>query len=56
MTTEIQIEQTEKYKAWEKRLKSLDEMINDLTEWNDYAEMLQSRYDEMLREDPRLEK
>ena len=48
------IEDTQEYKDWLKRLKALDEKINSLKTWDNYAERLQARYDEMLREDPRL--
>ena len=42
------------YDKWAKNLDALNDKINGLKVWDDYAERLQSRYDEMLREDPRL--
>ncbi len=48
------IEDTEEYKLWLKRLYALNDKINALTVWDNYAERLQARYDELLREDPRL--
>ena len=41
-----------KYEQWAKNLKELDDKINSISPWNDYAEMLQSRYDQMLEDEP----
>ena len=51
-----EIEQTEEYKSWERDLINLDNKINSLSVWDDYAERLQSRYDDLLKEDPRIKK
>ena len=56
MTTEIQIEQTQVYKDWAKRLDELNDYINSLEVWDNHAEESQSRYDRLLSEDPRLKK
>ena len=40
------------YEEWAKKLKFLDDKINALKVWDDYAERLQARYDEMLTERP----
>ena len=39
---------------WEKRLNDLNDKVNALTTWDDYAEYLQAKYDRLLTEDPRL--
>lgn len=46
----------EQYEEWVKRLEAMDRKINSLKTWDSYAERLQSRYDEILKEDPRLKK
>jgi hypothetical protein len=46
--TVTEIEQTDEYKQWKIELSSLNKKINDLQEWNDYAEYLQSEYDYLL--------
>ncbi len=42
-------------KEWEETLSKLNDKINSLEVWDSYAERLQSRYDELLTENPRLE-
>ena len=44
----------EAYETWVQKLEALNDKINALSTWNDYAEMLQHRYDILLTEDPRL--
>jgi len=46
--TVSEIEQTDEYKKWEKDLLSLNDRINAISPWNDYAEYLQSEYDNMM--------
>lgn len=50
----MKIEDTNEYKEWLTRLNSLNDRINSLKVWDDYAERLQAIYDELLTEDPRL--
>ena len=48
-------EQHQEYQAWSRRVKKLNDHINSLPEWNDYAESCQRDYDYLLlEEDPRL--
>ena len=42
------------FDEWAEKLEALNNKINGLKVWDDYAERLQARYDEMLSEDPRL--
>jgi len=46
--TVAEIELTEEYKQWEKDLLSLNDRINAISPWNDYAESLQSEYDHLM--------
>ena len=39
-------------KEWEEAVKRLNDKINSLPVWDDYAEMLQGRYDRLLKERP----
>lgn len=48
------IEETKEFKDWAEMLEELNQRINALTIWDDYAESLQGRYDRLLDEDPRL--
>lgn len=48
------IEETQEYKDWLKKLHELNDYINSLTVWDDYAESCQRDYDNLLRQDPRL--
>jgi hypothetical protein len=52
----INIEDTQEYKDWLEKLNKLDDYINSLKVWNDYAERMQSRYDDLLSQDPRKNK
>lgn len=49
-----EIEETQEFKNWVKRLNTLDEYINSLKVWDNHAEQMQSKYDELLAEDPRI--
>ena len=40
---------------WEKDVENLDNRINALTVWNDYAEYLQREYDILLTQRPKDE-
>ena len=44
---------TSKINEWEKEVKNLNTRINNLKVWNDYAEMLQREYDQLLSERPK---
>jgi hypothetical protein len=44
-----------KYNEWVVKLNALNEKINKLTVWDDYAEMLQAKYDRLLSEEPKQE-
>jgi hypothetical protein len=45
--------ETLKYEAWAEKLNKLNDYINSLKVWNDYAERMQARYDDLLSRDPR---
>ena len=45
----------EEYNKWVDKLEALNDKINNLKVWDDYAEMLQSRYDRLLSEEPKKE-
>ena len=48
-------EQHTEYQDWSRKVKKLNDHINSLAEWNDYAESCQRDYDSLLLEqDPRL--
>ena len=42
-------------KKWEDDVKKLNDKINALAEWDDYAERLQAKYDQLLQEKPKNE-
>ena len=44
------------FQEWAEALRKLDAYINSLTTWNDYAESCQRDYDNLLKQDPRLNK
>jgi len=44
---------TPAYNECVEKLTKLNDKINSLTVWDNYAEMLQSRYDRILSEEPR---
>ena len=48
------IEETKEFKDWAEMLEELNQRINALTIWDDYAESLQARYDRLLDEYPIL--
>ena len=48
------LQERQEYDEWYERLMILNDRIDNLKIWDSYAERLQSRYDEMLTEDPRL--
>jgi len=50
----MSIEETEEYKTWGARLEKLNDYINSLSVWDNYAEQKQAEYDSLLRQDPRL--
>lgn len=39
---------------WKEKLKQLDDHINSLPAWNDYAVSMQAEYDWLIKQDPRL--
>jgi len=41
------------YEIWAKKLKELNNHINNLKEWNDYAEDCQREYDFLLSQEPK---
>jgi hypothetical protein len=41
------------YKKWAEKLRRLDEYINSLEVWNDYAEDCQRKYDYLLSKEPK---
>ena len=51
------IEDTQEYKDWAAELDRLNKYINSINPWNDQAERMQARYDDLLfNQDPRLKK
>jgi len=44
---------TPAYDEWVEKLTKLNDKINSLETWDNYAEMLQSRYDTLLSEEPK---
>ena len=44
------------YEKWVKDLNALNDRINNLGYWNDYAEMLQREYDNLLASEPKPRK
>ena len=48
-------EQHQEYQDWLRKIKKLNDHINSLNEWNDYAESCQREYDYLIfKEDPIL--
>jgi hypothetical protein len=47
-------ENTLEFQNWVEALRKLDDHINSLTVWDDYAEKCQREYDNLLKQDPRL--
>ena len=45
----------EKYKRWAEKLKSLDNHIRGLKNWDDYAVSCQNEYDWLLKQKPTKE-
>ena len=50
----MRIEDTEEYKKWANDLDRLNDRINNLLVWDARAERMQSEYDQLLNEDPRI--
>ena len=48
------IEEVQEFEKWSDKLHKLNDHINSLTIWNDYAESCQRDYDNLLKQDPRL--
>ena len=46
---------TVKYDEWVEKLTILNNKINNLGVWDNYAEMLQARYDNLLAQEPKKE-
>ena len=44
---------TQTLEEWEKEVTNLNNRINNLKDWDDYAEYLQRQYDQLLSERPK---
>ena len=44
------------YEIWKEKLRVLNNHINNLKEWNDYAEDCQREYDFLLTQEPKKDK
>ena len=45
-------EKLSKYEQWVKELNELNDIINSLSVWDEYADYLQGRYDRLLKDEP----
>ncbi len=52
----IQTPKNEEYDKWVKELNNLDQRINNLKVWDDYAEYLQREYDYLIKQNPKEQK